>query len=251
MSEDEINLVNYIKVIFKQKWLILIIALLALVFGIIFGMRDGKQYKDDLVLQIGQMRIYKDGLPSTFTPEDAFQIKEKVENNLYNESLGGVDTSKITEVEVIVSQDKTTNKQSDILIINATSSDPKELKLYLEKLGDTIVNEHKKEFKKQENYLNEIISTEEDKLEALDRNPNLPALQYLYVEDLSRIDDAEMSLNSIDRTVILRQPSEKVLPQKNNYLIKALMFLVAGLFLGVIVAFIKEFFEKNKDFLKE
>lgn len=252
MAEDEINLINYIKVIIKQKWTILIVVFTVLLLGFISSARVKKEYKDSVFLETGQMYIYKGGAPSTFTPEAFSEIQEKINNGLYNDSMAGVNASKITSVEVVAPEElDKSGKGSRIVNIVATSTNSEALSDYLEKLSDVIIDQHKEKFKEQKDYLENVVSLEKNKLRALDRDPNMAALQYLYTAHLSIIDDAEKSLSSIEQTKVLKAPSKKVTAQKNNLLMKLLIFLILGLLLGIALAFIKEFFQKNKDLLKE
>lgn len=246
--EEEINLVDYIKVLFKQKWVILGIITVFIIGAAIFSFISPDTYQGTGVLEIGNMDIYSKGTFSSFTPETFSVVKTKIENGVYdflNKEDLKPKKGNIQEIEVLLPKDEKDIDKIKTVTIKVQALEPDIGKQYVEGLLNTIAKEHNKEFSKKEKYFKSLISREKQKLSALEKNPNLSALQYLYVEHSSKIDDAEASLSSIEKTKFL-EISDEFSQSKSSLILNLVLGFILGLFFGVVSAFLREFWQKNK-----
>jgi len=236
MEGQEIDLVDYIKVILKRKWIIIGVTIGAIIIAGISTLLLPKTYKVSAILEIGQI--------STFVPETSIQLQEKLNRGSYNELLR--EKLNITSIPGIeVSAPKDTN----LVVMETITKNPQEGTKVLEALSNIIIDEHGKLFGEQKKFIQEDIRKEELKIAILEKSKSLPELQYLYVEHLSRIDELKNELATANPTRLIKAPSEAFSSQ--NILINVVIAGILGIFIGTLIAFFQEFMEKNKERLKE
>jgi uncharacterized protein involved in exopolysaccharide biosynthesis len=235
-NDDEINLVDYIKVIIKRKWVIIGITIGAMIIAGILSWTTPKTYEISAVLEIGEI--------GSFVPETPTQLQEKISQGSYDEVL-----KKRLKMESIPEIEATTPKDTDLLIIETNIKEPQKNKKVLEELANIIIEEHKVKLDEQKSFLEEEIKKEEAKITALERGKNLSELQYLYIQHLSRIDNLKNDLERATPTQLIKSPSETL--SQRSILINVIIALVLGLFIGILVAFFQEFWEKNKEELRQ
>lgn len=244
--EEEISLVDYIKVIYRQRIFILIIILIFLAGGLIlYFLKEAKTYSGEGILEIGYMEICQKGNCKRFVPESVSVLKSKIENRAYDSEIKNQETKKIKGAEVILPELQKDLEKVRILRVQVKAEDPKVGREYLNELFNTIVASHNKEFQKKENYLNNLIETETAKIKAIEKDKNLTALQYLYSEHLSNINDAKFSLASIERTKII-EVCEKFNIEKKNFVIYFASSFFLGIFFSIFLAFLRDFWQRNK-----
>ena len=118
MDEEEINLMDYIKVILKRKWLILKIIVGAIIVVGILSLVMPK-YKVDTILEVG---VTEDTL------EAPNQLVEKLKNGNYNEAIKTkLNIKKLPKIGV------SNPKDTKLIIISITSSNPEQAKKILNK----------------------------------------------------------------------------------------------------------------------
>lgn len=240
---EEFNLIDFARVLFKKKFFILLMIGVFLLLGIVFSLVISKGYEGSIVLEIGKMEVFDEGTFITFLPETALQVQQKINSRVYDNLFENkIRIDDINDVEAFISEEA---KDSNIVTVRIKSKDSVEGVKYLEALGGIILSQHERDFKKKESSFKIIVSREKAKLAALEKNKDLSALQYLYVEHLSKIDEAQMSLNSIKRTKIVK-PAPEELSYKNNLYLNIILSIFIGLFFGVIFAFVLDFWQRNK-----
>ena len=84
MAEEEINLVSYVRVIFRQKWLIISITLAVVALATFYNLRLPKQYTGSMTLEVGKIDLFKNSVPTTILPEPVDQVQNKISSGLYN-----------------------------------------------------------------------------------------------------------------------------------------------------------------------
>ena len=234
MDNDEIDLVDYIKVILKRKWIIIGVTLGAMIVAGVLTYLLPKTYKMSTILEIGKI--------GTFVPETSIQLQEKINQGSYDELLRGkLGGETVPKIEVSVPKD------TNLIIMETISKNPQESKKILEALSNIIIDEHGELFEEQEKFIQEDIKKEELKIAILEKSKSLPELQYLYVEHLSRIDELKNEITTANPTQLIKTPSEA---SSQNILINVIIAGVLGIFAGVLAAFSQEFLEKNKEKLR-
>lgn len=247
--EEEINLVDYLKVLYRQRIFVLVIVLIFLTIGAIFSFLSVVNiYEGAGIIEIGSMDIYQKGISQKFIPETFSQIKAKIESGAYDSLIKGKIGNKnsIKGVEVVLPKDQKDIDKISVLTIKVQASNPEDGKNYLDNLLKAIVSYHNNEISKKEKYLNSLISEEKAKISAIEKSPNIAALQYLYTEHLSNIEEANLSLSSIKKTKILDKTEKFSLVEKNKIILNLAIALVLGVFAGVFLAFLRDFWKRNK-----
>lgn len=244
--EEEINLVDYIKAIYRQRVFILVIILVFLFAGLIlYFSKEAKRYSGKGILEVGNMEVCQRGICNKFIPEPISVLKSKIENRAYDSEIKKEDIKGVEGVEVILPEDQKDLEKVRILTIKVKTTNQKTGKNYLENLLNAIVTSHNKKFQKKENYLKDLINTETAKIKAIEKDKNLLSLQYLYSEHLSNINDAKLSLANIERTKII-EISDKFNLEKKNFIIYFVTSLFLGIFVSIFLAFLRDFWQRNK-----
>ena len=152
-NEEEIDLMDYVKVILKRKVFILALFLIAIIVAGIFSFLSPKIYKIDTVLEVG--RIDSEAL------EDPVQLAEKLKAGSY----------KILAMEELDIQEKdypkvaeTNPKGTNLIVREIESSDTQTAKLILEKVNELILEEHQRRIKIKTDLIEQNIKTIEEKI---------------------------------------------------------------------------------------
>ena len=264
--EEEIDLMDYVKVIIKRKGLILKVFLIVIIITAFFSLISPRVYKIDTSLEIG--RIGNEVL------EVPLQVKEKIEGDVYGVLVR--EKLKISEGEypkIKVENPKDTNlikieiespktqlaenilKEINNLILIAHKEKIKVKKELLEKDIERIKNkvafleEEKKNLEAKVNALEKILPYQQDPgtqfalfdaKEKLERKKQ--EIENLYL----KINSLQSSLEDILPTQIVKIPTISERPIRPKLLFNIIIAGVLGLFLGVFWAFLKEWWEKNK-----
>ncbi len=237
--EKEIGLIDYIKVLFKQKWVILGVTFVFGVLSVIAVLQKKDSYKGSVVLEIGRMYVFQKGNLSLLNSESASQIKDKVEKRGYDSLIKeNINFGNIFKIEA------SSNKENNILEIQVIGSNKDDVLNYLKSLSSVIVSENNNIFRLNKNYLENEIKQEREKIASLEKDVNLPSLQSLYNEHLLRLNDLETSLNSIKESSVIKEPFLGIF--YTSRVITLISGILLGLFFGVILAFVVDFWQKNK-----
>jgi len=214
--EDEIDLMDYVKVIFKRKWLILVIFLVAVIAAGVFSYFVPKIYKIDSSLEIGQI-----GGQVVEAPE---QVVEKINNGIYGWFPG-----------IKVSNPVNTN----LIKIEAISKESQKTKKILEEINELILAEHNNKINSQKNLLEKEIERLQEKIDFLILKGQETAILQLEINNLQRQKEA------LQPTQVIREPTISEKPVRPKPVLNIIIAGVLGIFIGVFLAFGKEWWEKN------
>lgn len=240
MNEKEVDLRDYIKLMFGNKKLILGIFLLGTIvavgFNFIFIPKE-KIYEGRTLLEIG----YENKKSLIEEPE---QLMEKIKSGVYGEYSDG---------EIIALNPLKTN----LIEIIIKGGNQEKIKSILEKINDAILNTHNEKLNiKKEILVNEIIGIQskinlleqEEKNMKLEITSTQQLIFFLLKNDLKaeeqQINDIKEKLADIQLTNIVLFPkvSEKSLIQKSLFNIVA--GGLTGLFTGIFIAFLLAWWKK-------
>jgi len=270
---EEIDLMDYVKVLLKRKWTIFGIFLGAAIVAGVFSFLSPKIYKIDTSLEVGRI-----GEPTVTMSEQLIespaQLAEKIKGDVYGifvrEKLG-IPEEKYPKI-------KTENpKETRLISLAIESTEPQKAKNILEEINNLILAEHQEKIKAKKELLekdierlkNKTTSLEEEKknleakVSALQKvlpYEETPGTQFalfdtkeklekkkqeienLYLE----INNLQRSLEDIQPTKIVKSPTVSEGPVKPRPLLNIVIAAVLGLFIGVFLSFFQEWWEKNK-----
>ena len=267
-NSEEIDLMDYIKIIIKRKWLILIISFGAVVVSMALNFTTPKTYKVDTILEIGQI-----GQTEELVLESPIQLVEKIKNGNYIEKI----KTKLN-IKNIPSINVSNPENTMLVVMSIASPEPESAKKIIEELGNIIIEEHTKKInlekniflddkKRIENKISSIIKEQkilEEKIAYLiefqTKNPS-PSNQFLLTEAKeslenknSEIADQYLELNSIERkintyetTKVIKSPSVPSSPSGQSIFINIIIALCLGLFAGILLAFGDEWWKMAKN----
>ena len=154
---DEIDLMDYVKVLLKRKWLILAIFLSAAIVAEVFSFLMPKVYKIDTALEIGQVA----GVPI----EDPGQVVEKIKGDVYGIFVRG----KLGIPEEKYPKIKTENlKDTRLISLAIESAEPQQAKNILEEINNLILAEHQEKIKTKKELIEQDIKTTEEKIKLVE-----------------------------------------------------------------------------------
>jgi capsular polysaccharide biosynthesis protein len=233
-NDDEINLIDYIKVVIKRKWLILGITLTAVLIAGIASMVSPKNYEVSTTLQIGN---------TTDILESTAQVAEKIKSNAYKNLL-----EEKLNIENLPEIKTETPQNTNFVSIIIETDNPEQAKQILDEINSLILLEHQEIFNKRESQIKENIKEIQDELTLLETKKE-------YSEGIAelriRLSDLKSALNVFQPTKVIKAPIVPKNPSGSNLILNIVIAIVLGLFIGVLVAFIKEWWENAKKELKE
>ncbi len=156
IDADEINLMDYVVVILKRKWLVFGIFLIFVIATGIFNYFDPKIYEIDTSLEIGKIE-------ETII-EEPIQVVKKIENNVYESSVreklgieGGYSKIKAEDI-----------KSTNLVKIKAESDNPELSKSILEEMNSLILAEHQEKINTKKELIENNIETTQDKIQLVE-----------------------------------------------------------------------------------
>jgi len=219
--EEEIDLMDYLKVIIKRKRLILTVFLVVIIVAGIFSFLSPKVYEVGTTLEIGRIRGQ--------IIEPIPQIIEKIESGIYG---------RIPEMKV------SSPKDTNFIKIELTSSEPQRTKKELANLTELILNEHNEKIDFQKDLLEKEIKRLEGNINFLLLRGQETAILQLEINNLER----QRELFQPTKLVIEPTISEKTVSP--NLVLNMVVAVILGLFIGIFLVFFQEWWEKNKTKLK-
>lgn len=216
--EDEIDLMDYMKVIIKRKRLIFGVFLAMVIIAAIFSFTSPKVYKIDTTLEIGKI--------GGQIVEEPSQVMEKIDDGIYGWFPG-----------MKVSNPANTN----LIKIEAISKDPQETKEILANINESILADHNAKINSQKNLLEKEIETLQEKIDFLISKDQETAILQLEINNLQRQKEALQS------TKVIREPTISEKPIRPKLLLNVVVAAILGIFIGIFWAFFKEWWEKNKE----
>lgn len=229
---DEIDLMDYLKVVIKRKRLILIIFLVAVIVAGVFNYFAPKIYKIDTSLEIGTI--------GDKVIEEPSQVIGKIDSDAYGilvrEKLG------ISEDEY--PKIKTENPENtNLVIITIESSQPDLAKNILREINNLILAEHQEKLDKEKTKTEESINEIQEELTLLETKKQ-------YSEGIAelqiKISNLKSRINECEPTKIIKSPTVSKNPIKSKLVLNIIIAGVLGLFVGTFLAFGKEWWEKSK-----
>ncbi len=324
--EDEIDLMDYVKVILKRKVFILALFLAAIIVAGVFSFLLPKVYRIDTSLEVGQ-------IAGTIV-EDPTQVVEKIKGDAY----GIFVREKLQIPEKEYPEIKTENpKDTNLIKMTVESAVSQQSKNILEEINNLIIAEHQEKIKAKKGLIEQDIKTTEEKIKLVEsdiertKNKTQPidedikrienkinnaeeeknnleakieALEevlvyeqtpgtqfalfdtkeklankkqeienlYLTINSLRRSkEDLEVQINSLKTSIeslnaqinvlkasldeikptqVIKSPTVSTGPVKPRPLLNMAIAGILGLFMGVFLAFGKEWWQNNKDIKK-
>lgn len=232
--EEEIDLMDYVKVMIKRKREILTVFLFVVVIVFVFSVLVPKVYKIDTVLEIGKI--------DNELIEEPLQLVEKIKGDTY----GIFVREKLNISEREYPKIKVENPQDTNLVkIEIESPKPKLAKDILTEIDNLILKEHQEKFEKKKSKIQENINEIQKELTLLET-------QKIYSDEgIANLQIAlanlKEKLNSAKMTEIVKSSTISESPIKPKLFLNLVIAGTLGVFLGVFWAFLKEWWEKNKD----
>ena len=298
---DQINLMDYVKVLIKRKRLIFTVFLIFVIAAWVFSSYSPKVYKIDTALEVGEVEI--GAIPETKQViEEPAQVVGKIESDAYGILVR--ETLSISEEEY--PEIKVENPENTSLVIVAiTSSEPELAQNILKGINALIIGEHFEKIKSEKELLEKKIVLLEENINNSKKNvtrvhikiaslkqeqqnfaAKVAALQtilpfeqdpgtqfalfdakerlekkkqeiedhYLEIIGLENktntlrgeIDTLQRKKDEIRPTAVVKQPTVSNNPIRPRVVLNILLAAVLGIFIGIFLAFTKEWWEKNK-----
>jgi len=204
---EEIDLMDYVKVILKRKWLILVIFFGAAIAAGIFSFLMPKVYKIDTSLEVGQIAGEAVEAPG--------QVVEKIKSDVY----GIFVREKLQIPEEKYPKIKIENpKDTNLITLVIESAKPPESKNILEAINNLILAEHQEKIKTKKELIGQDIKTTEDKIKLAESDIEKTKNKIEPInEDIKRIENkianAEEEKENLEAKVDALQ---KVLPYQQD-----------------------------------
>ena len=243
MNEQEVDLRDYIKLIFRNKWLIFGVFLLGIIMAgsltFYFISNEVKTYEGKIWMEIGTIR-------RNTLIESPEQLMKKIQEGIYGGYLYGA----------VVSNPKNTN----LIQVKIKAIKRGEIQAELKNVGASILAGHNERINiKKENIENEIgrlqteidlLKQEKENLETKMKNFVSQFDLFFFKDKLIEIEDLRLNIASLNSSLDDIQPtkilyisaiSEKPITQ--NVLLNIIIGGLSGLFLGIFLAFLKEWWQ--------
>jgi len=179
--EDEIDLMDYVKVILKRKVFILALFLAAVIVAGVFSFLSPKVYKIDTVLEIG-----KTDKGMVEAPEQSIA---KVEGNVY----GTLIREKLNISEAEYPQIKAENpKATNLLNIKIESGNPQQAKEILEEKNELILAEHQEKIELEKEALESEIYLSEENIKVLQKDIERIKIKISSLEEERKVLEAKV-----------------------------------------------------------
>ena len=224
-ENEEVDLRDYLKLIFAKKWLVLGVPLSAIALAAIYNLQVPKIYEASAWLEIGRIR-------ESALIESSAQINQKIKIGIYGEYSYNIS---------IFNPD-----QTDFVQIKVKSDKPDSAKKELETISNLILAEHEDKIKLKKEELEKEIKNLETRNNLLKQIGTLEAK--IEMEDVNlNIASLKNFLRNIQYTKILKIVA---IPDKSVNSKSFLISIIAGmsgLFLGVFLVFWKKWWEEFKN----
>ncbi len=236
-NEEDIKLSDYIKVIIKKKWLVLGITLGAIAIAVILSLTAPKAYEASTILEIGSMKEAKTG--TIIAIEPPAQLIEKIKNGNYDEVLSEKLNLNIEDIPLLEAENPA---NTNLLIVSALAQKPEKAKHILEELNKIILADHQEKLDKKRAELEKNIKESQEKLALLEtKKQGSEGIAELQIE-ISNLKD---QLSALQATKVSKDPLSSTAPKSPGLTLNSIIGLVLGFFVGVVVAFIKNWWEKE------
>jgi len=225
---DEINLIDYLKIIIKNKRIILIFILIGIILACGITLFLSKTCKAETILEIGK---YGQRLDSLFDPLEiisAAKFTEKINSGLY----GNYPDLKAAAL-----------KNTNLIIITVSSNNTKKAEDSLKSINRLILEEHDKKLEKRKENLEKAIEELENKIKSLTwKNQETEIFELEIYHLRNQIEDAQP-------TLAIRKPTI-VFGRESNLALNLIFGAVLGAFVGIFFILFREWWGKNKEKIK-
>jgi len=235
--EEEIDLMDYVKVILKRKWLILEVFVAAAIIAGVFSFISPKVYKIDTTLEIGKI--------DNELLEQPAQLIEKIKGDVYQSFI----QEKLNLSEEKYPQIKAENpKDTNLIKIEIESERPELAKNILAEISNLILKEHQEQSEKRKSKIEENIKEIQSELTLLEK-------QKVYSDEgifqlQITLSNLKEKINNAEPTKIIKPPTTSSGPITPKPVLNIVIAAILGIFIGTFLAFFQEWWEKNKIKLK-
>ena len=215
---EEIDLMDYVKVILKRKWLILVIFFGAAIAAGIFSFLMPKVYKIDTSLEVGQIAGEAVEVPG--------QVVEKIKSDVY----GIFVREKLQIPEEKYPKIKIENpKDTNLITLVIESAKPPESKNILEAINNLILAEHQEKIKTKKELIGQDIETTEDKIKLvesdIEKTTNKIKITESDIEKTkNKIKPLESDIERIENKIVFVEEEKENLEAKIDALQKVLPY---------------------------
>lgn len=243
-NESEVNLRDYLKLIYSDKWFFLFIFVAPIIVAVIYNVWAPKIYEVSAWLEIGRLYDTKNLFELVESP---VQIGRKINSGIYGD---------FHYKAVILNP-----SQTDLAQIKIESVDPGKAKADLEKISEAIISDHVEKIKIRRDSLekeievlkNNVVSLQKEaqKLEEKLATP-LTKRAFEMTEDLFLVkhkdigdnNDRIASLNGVldyvFDTKVVKPAAISGHPVKPRSLMNTALAVMIGLFGGIVAVFLKK-----------
>lgn len=270
IPDDEIDLRDLILVLWRYRWFIIGVFLVSVVAAGIISFATAPVYRVHTLIALGQYPSSTYTNPAAvrellLSDDFLWQVVRELRQNVAEKDLRRFkDTIKVEQV-----------KDTGMLNISIETTDRKEGKAVLEKMVALFKNQSRPDLERHRRLLadqlgsvkarlldvEKTIRETRENLAALEtatgltraekdfrRSQLLETLQGYEDQRLALLDrylDLQKELNSLEDVKVIRSPREPVYPVKPNKKLNISIAGVLGLMIGVLGAFVIEFFRRN------
>ncbi len=232
---DEINLIDYLKIIIKNKRIVLIFILIGVILGVTITLFLPKTYKAETILEIGRYGIRLDAEIGYQSLVNTVKLVEKIKYGFY----GKYPDLEIQSPGLI----PISLGEIGLIKIVATNQTTKAAEDYLKKLNNLILEEHNKKLEERKESLEKAIEELENKIKSLTWKNQETGIFELEIYHLrNQIEDAQS-------TQVIKKPTI-VLGREPNLALNLIFGAVLGVFVGIFFILSREWWGKNKEKIK-
>ncbi|MFZ2970381.1 MAG: Wzz/FepE/Etk N-terminal domain-containing protein, partial [Minisyncoccia bacterium] len=194
MEYEEIDLMDYVKVIIKRKKLIMAILAVAVVVAGVISLALPKVYKVDTSIEIG-IRVAGDSLIEK--PE---QVIEKIKSDVYGVTV----REKLNLSENDFPKIKASNvKDTNLVTISVESDKSEQAKSVLTEINSLIISKHRDRTSKEKELVEKNISADENKIKSMDSDIERINNKIKFVEEEKG--NLESKISALQKTLVYRQ----------------------------------------------
>jgi len=229
--EDEIDLIDYVKVIWKRRILILAVFLLAVIISAIFSFVSPRVYEVEALLEIGGFAKEPIESPTALaTGIEAGRYRFAIREAL------NIDQRDYPEIKA------ENPKDTNLLIIKTEETDINLAKRILEKHIELILEEHEQKAEEEFLILEARIEENQSSLDLLKAHKvyadqGIASLQ-------NTVSSLKERLSLFKATEVIKQPLASDIPISPRPLLNVAIAGILGLFAGVFLAFGREWWQR-------
>ncbi|MCK4244299.1 MAG: hypothetical protein KAX20_01595 [Candidatus Omnitrophica bacterium] len=242
-EKEEVDLSDYLKVMGKRKWTIIITFLACILFSLLLTFLQKPVYRIKSAFEIGSITAgSRLGLRATMTPEATASLcKSDYLLNKVKEILG---LPKKEEIKI-----KAESKpDSPMVAISLESSLPEKAVKIVSTITDLIVKEQNSLYEKKISSLKEEVKGIQKQIELSRRsgkNKNEVLTSSLYLNQLQiRFNEIQERITSFRETRVIFPATIPERPIKPRPAFNLAVSIILGGFLGIFLAFFQEYLSK-------